>query len=304
MISVVIPAYNEANNIEITLQEIIAHLKSEPFEIIVVDDHSSDNTLEKVENLHHPQIKGIRLSKRSGSNTAIRAGLREAQGEAILCLSADGQDDPATLSAMVQKWKEGCDVVWALRYSRKEEPWHIKVPAQFFYFILKWMSKENLEQVELSRADFYLLDRKAAQAINSCHERNTSLLGLIAWSGFKQGFVEYERRARRSGQSKWNFKSRLNLAEDWIVSFSGFPLKFMIWLGSLIALFGFGYAIFILFFHLKYGHPVEGWASLMIAVLILGGLNLTLLGVIGDYLWRNLEESRKRPLYFIERKIP
>lgn len=306
MISIVIPAYNESVNLSETIQEICKVFQMSEwancFEIIVVDDHSSDDTYEKLKALMIKELKVLRLSRRSGSHTALRAGLQEAKGNAIACISADGQEDPKIILSMLLKWKNGADIVWALRKSRQDEPFYIKLPAQIFYLLLKWLA--NTSQADngiLSRADFYLLDRKVANAINSCNERYTSLFGLILWSGFKQDFVEYDRKPRRYGKSKWNFTSRLNFAKDWIIAFSGIPLKAMIGLGFAISFLGFLYAAFIMFTHFFYSHDVQGWASLMVVVLILGGLNISILGLIGEYLWRNLEETRKRPLYFIEK---
>jgi dolichol-phosphate mannosyltransferase len=308
MISFVIPAYNESLNIQKTIEDIIDALKlssnTSAFEIIVVDDHSSDDTFERVKNLNINEAHAIRLSRRSGSHTAIRAGIQEAHGDAVICISADGQDDPAIIPNMIEKWKQGAHIVWALRRSRHNEPWLISIPARIFYYLLHYMSPQQMSHpsIDLSRADFYLLDKTATYAINACKESKTSLFGLIIWSGFNQDFVEYDRKARRYGQSKWNFSSRLNLAKDWIMAFSGLPLKIMMWLGVFFAVAGFVYALFIVFAHFLFGHSVKGWSSLIIAVLFLGGLNICMLGLIGEYLWRTLEESRKRPLYFIEKK--
>ena len=306
MISIIIPAYNEATNIVQTIEEIRSALLTvkevNDFEIIVVDDHSTDGTFDRVKALNDEQVKALRFSHRCGSATALRAGMHEAKGDALICISADGQDDPKAIPQMLEKWRQHADVVWALRHSRDNEPILVKLPALTFYKILKWLNSVQDSNIDLSRADYYLLDRKVVNAINECREHNTSLFGLIVWSGFNQNYVEYERKPRRSGVSKWNFKSRLKLATDWIIAFSGLPLRIMVWIGFIIALLGFAYAFFVLLFHLFYGHSVQGWSSIMMVMLILGGINIAMLGIMGEYLWRNLEESRKRPLYFIEKK--
>ena len=306
MISVVIPAYNESANIQLTVNEIIKGLKStayvKRFEILVMDDHSSDGTFEQVVNMQLPEVRGIRLSQNCGSYTAIRAGLNEANGDAVICISADGQDNPEAIPKMVEKWANGAQVVWALRKSRDNEPWLIKLPALLFYKILRWVTPKYISVSKMiSRADFFLLDRKVVNAINTCKERSTSLVGLILWSGFNQNFVEYDRKTRRYGNSKWNFSRRLDLAKDWIIAFSGIPLRSMLWIGFTIAFLGLFYALFVFILHFTEGNAVEGWTSIMIVLLIIGGLNIAMLGLIGEYLWRNLEESRKRPLYFIEK---
>ncbi len=159
-------------------------------------------------------------------------------------------------------------------------------------------NKEN-EHINLAHADFYLLSRKVANAINQCKEQNTSLFGLIVWLGFKQDFVEYERRERISGKSKWNFKSRTKLAKDWIIAFSALPLKLITYVGIIAAVIGFGYALFILVYTLL-GYAKPGWAENAILILLSGGILMIMLGIIGEYLYRTLDESRNRPLYFIE----
>jgi dolichol-phosphate mannosyltransferase len=302
-LSIVIPAFNEADNIQTTLEEVLNQISSieaiATYEIIIVDDHSSDNTFTIIKGLNKKNIRSIRLSRRSGSHIAIKAGLDIAHGDAVLCISADGQDNPSAIPAMIAQWLEGIDIVWALRKNRNKEPLLIKLFAKTFYALLKKFGEISTE-IDLSRADFYLLDKKVVDAIKSCGERNTSLFGLIVWLGFSQNSIEYERRERRSGQSKWNFKSRMLLAKNWIIAFSGLPLKFMTYTGFFVAIIGFCYALFIIMRNLLYGSPISGWPSVFTAILILGGGQFVMLGLIGEYLWRTLDESRDRPNYFVE----
>jgi dolichol-phosphate mannosyltransferase len=304
-LSIVIPAYNEEDNIDTTLDELLGNIRNIPeitdYQIIVVDDHSTDGIFDTVEKHNDPRISCLRLSRRSGSHTALRAGIAEAEGDAVLCISADGQDDPACLGDMVRKWRNGAKVVWALREDRHNEPWAYRKFANLFYWVLKRVNDVTENDVDLSRADFYLLDRVVADAISACDERNTSLFGLIVWLGFTSDSVEYERRNRRHGESKWNFRSRFRLAKDWIIAFSGLPLKMTILFGIIAAFSGFLYALFIIG-NAFLGNPIVGWSSIMVAVLIIGGIQLIALGVIGEYLWRNIDESRKRPLFFIEKR--
>ena len=305
-VSFVIPAYNEADNIGILVREIIANPlfadnQEVQYEIIVVDDASRDDTYDQVLALSLPTVKVMRLSRRSGSHVAIRAGLGKCAGDAIICLAADGQDDPAAIVRMIQKWHDGHDIVWALRKKRENEPLLYKLFTLGFYRLLKFFAGTD-SKIDLSKADFYLLDKKVVQAINSCHERNTSLFGLIVWLGYKQGHVEYDRRERKSGRSKWNFQSRLELAKDWIIAFSGIPLKLLTLVGFAIALLGFIYAAIVVGHNLILGNPVPGWSSVMTAILVLGGGQIMMLGIIGEYLWRTLDESRDRPLVFIEKQ--
>ncbi len=303
-LSIVIPAYNEENNIETTIEEILNNIDALSFihhyQIIVVDDHSSDNTFNAVKEINNPDIVCLRLSRRSGSFMALRCGFSEATGDVTLCISADGQDDPSTLSEMLEKWMNGSKTIWALRMSRKDEAPYIRLPAKLFYVILNLLMGKTDNSIDLSRADFCLLDRIVVQAINLCSERNTSLFGLIDWLGFKKDFVEYERRQRLSGQSKWSFRTRFDFAKDWIIAFSTLPLKLMAPIGFLIAMLGFLYAIFV-FINAINGEEVSGWSSLMVVLLLLGGIQMVMFGVLGEYLGRNLDESRNRPLYFLER---
>jgi dolichol-phosphate mannosyltransferase len=303
-ISVVIPAYNEADNIKSTVEEILAITGKihdiDKTEVIVVDDHSSDNTYDVVNNMNDSRVSCLRLSRQSGSHTAWRAGLMKADGDIVLCISADGQDNPNCLNQMMLKLCSGCNIVWALRKNRNKESLILRLFAKTFYKILFRLIGSNQSGIDLSRADFYILDRPVLEAIKSCAERNTSLFGLISWLGFKQEFVEYERRERKSGLSKWSYRSRLRLAKDWIIAFSGLPLKLMTIVGFIVAFNGFLYATFLIInSFLK--NPMAGWSSIMVVVLVLGGIQMIMLGIAGEYLWRNLDESRKRPHYFIEK---
>ena len=300
-LSVVIPAYNEASNIGRVLTELEETIKSchdiTRHEIIVVDDNSNDDTFGIVKARNKDNNHCIRLSRRSGSHTALRAGLKKAQGDVVLCISADGQDNPAVLISMTEKIKSGDHIIWALRSSRNE-PFLSRLFSNAFYKLLTWFTEQK-SPINLANADFYMLTRRVVNAINSCEEKNTSLFGLIIWLGFRQSYVIYERRERMSGKSKWNFKSRLRLAKDWIISFSGLPLKLITYIGISASVVGFMYAIF-LFFYTILGYAKPGWAESVLLLLIGGGIMLVMLGIIGEYLWRTFDETRKRPLYFIE----
>jgi dolichol-phosphate mannosyltransferase len=306
-LSIVIPALNEKENIAATIDEVIANCNKIPtvteYEIIVVDDHSGDGTLETVQRIKNPRVGCIRLSKQSGSHTAIRAGFSRATGDAVLCLSADGQDDPSCIGEMLDQWKKGASVVWALRKHRDNEGLVYRIMAQSFYIMLKLLTDEKSTNIDLANADFFLLDRLAVDALNSCGERNTSLFSLITWLGFDQDFVQYDRRLRRAGISKWNMNKRIQLAKDWIIAFSGLPLRLIKVIGMMIACTGFFYALFIIYNAMYKNNIITGWSSLMVVVLVLGGVQMIMLGVIGEYLWRNFDESKRRPLFFIEKKI-
>lgn len=300
-ISVIIPAFNELINLKETTADLSNHLSSltPDYEIIIIDDHSNDDTFKELASWNNPNIKCFRLSRRCGSHTAIRAGLHYAKGDLMLCMAADGQEDLNVLPELVAKWKGGAQVIWGVRKVRKEN-FVIKILAEIFYKTLNCLTQNSMKKIDLSKADFFALDRAVVNGLNEISEKNTSLFGLLTWMGFQQDAVEYNRRPRRHGKSKWSFKRRLNLATDWIIAFSGLPLKLMTIMGVLLFSTGFLYALYILWnaFH---GAPIEGWSSIMIVILVFGGVQMIMLGTLGEYLWRNLEESRKRPLFFIEK---
>ncbi|MBT6050249.1 MAG: glycosyltransferase [Candidatus Scalindua sp.] len=300
-ISVLIPAYNESDNIKHTIESVLAISrkigKIDETQIIVIDDHSSDNTYEIAKKMN---VSCLRLSRRSGFHVAVRAGMMNVKGELALYISADGQEDISCLPEMLKKWRKGVQIIWAMRKDRDNESWYIRIPATLFYRILHHLLEDKNSHVNIEKSDFALLDRKVVDAINSCTERSTSFHGLLSWLGFRQDFVEYDRQERLSGKSKWSLRSRLRLAKDWIIAFSGLPLKLMTVVGFIVAFLGFLYALYLIVnFFLNI--PPEGWSSLMVVILILGGMQMVMFGIVGEYLWRNLDEVRKRPLYFIEK---
>jgi glycosyltransferase involved in cell wall biosynthesis len=302
-LSVVIPAFNETENLRLTLPRLVEVLKQCPrvtdYEFIVVDDHSTEPMYEALEALQDPRVHCLRLSRQSGSHIALRAGLAATGGDAVLCISADGQEDPAAIPAMLEKWHAGAHIVWGLRYQRSGESFLLKTFSLLFYRMLALLT-ESKGSIDLSRADFYLLDRRVADALNSLREANSSLFGLVAWIGYRQDFVEYERRDRQIGKSKWRFRARMRLAKDWVIAFSGIPLKVMTVMGFAVAALGMLYALWVMGVAI-FGEPIQGWASIMVVVLIIGGLQMAMLGIMGEYLWRTLEETRQRRLYFIEK---
>jgi len=301
-LSIIIPAYNEAQNIEKSITEIREQIQKEikitNYEIILIDDHSEDSTFDIVKKINHDKVRCLRLSRHSGSHTAIRAGIDFSKGDSILCLAADGQDDPSVLSEIITKKMEGFNIVWAIRKKRDESFVQI-FTTTIFYSILKIFTKTNLSFKQLSLVDFFLIDQKVITAIKKCKEKNTSLFGLLAWLGFNYTFVEYNRRVRRSGNSKWDFNSKMLVAKDWIIAFSGIPLRISTYMGIAIAGTGFLYALYVITWYFL-GTSPPGWASTIVISTILGGTQLIMLGILGEYLWRNLDESRKRPLYLIE----
>lgn len=304
-LSIAIPAYNESENIECTINEIRGALTAMPgvgenYEILVVDDCSDDGTFDVVAGFNSEKIRCLRLSRRSSSHIALRAALANARGELISCFSADGQEDPRALAQMLEKINQGYDLVWALRRNRADEPLSSRILALGFYKLLELVSHSEGKMVDFMRADYWMMTRRVALAVNACGERNTALFGLIHWLGFNQTTVEYDRRPRLHGISKWSLRSRLRVAMDWIIGFSGMPLKIVTLAGFVIAGLGLLYTLVVIFNYF-FREPVLGWSSLMAIILVLGGAQMAVLGVMGEYLWRTIEETRRRPLFFIER---
>jgi dolichol-phosphate mannosyltransferase len=301
LLSLIIPVYNEESGITYLLDELGRFIKQSGFEnieVIFVDDHSIDNSpvLLKEACKTIPGYNFIRLSKNSGSHIAIIAGMAASKGDCAVFLAADLQDPPELIISMVEKWKQGNKVIWAVRDKIEGISITTMFFGRMFYFIFNKMSYVKLPK---TGADFALLDKQVVEALLKSADAKPSLGALINWLGFKQTEIIYTKQERKHGKSKWTLSKKINGFLDSIVSFSYAPMRIMMGLGFVVAFIGFLYSILIIILNLL-GNPIQGWSSIIIAVLILGGAQITMLGVLGEYLWRNLDESRKRPLYFIE----
>jgi polyisoprenyl-phosphate glycosyltransferase len=301
-LSLVIAAFNEEQNLP-ALYERIARMDwrtaGVEIEIVFVDDHSRDRTPEILRELaaRDLRVKWLRFSRNFGSHKAFTAGLEFASGDAAVILAADLQDPPETIPLLLEKWRAGAKVVWAVRGAREGETWFNKISARLYYMLMRRYAIADLPQ---TGADFLLMDRVVMDALRDSPERNTSLLALIQWMGFEQAQIIYTKEARQAGVSKWTFSKRIKLAVDSFVSFSYMPIRLMSLLGFLSAALGFLYALFLIVRRIIYEAPIEGWTSLICVVLIMSGLQLIMLGVLGEYLWRAFDESRRRPRFIIE----
>ena len=284
------------------LQDLITGLSAKvQVEVIMVDDHSTDATPSVIQNQlsKYPWLKSIRLSRNSGSHVAIIAGMQHCNGDAAVFLAADLQDPPELIHNMLRQWEAGFDVVWAVRTKRlKVSPLSVWL-SNSFYRLFNWSTDVKFPA---KGADYALLDRKAVDGLIASTGSKPSLGMLIAWMGFKSTEIEYVKEERKFGRSKWTLRKKLNAFADAFVGFSYLPMRVMTYTGFVASLLGFLYAIIVFVMRFMVGDPIPGYASLMIVVLIIGGLQMLMLGVLGEYLWRNLEESRKRPLYLIEEK--
>ena len=299
-LSIVVPFYCEESNIEHLFERLESVLGQIglSYEIVCVDDGSKDRTLERLIEHHHrnSKIKVVALSRNFGKETALTAGINHTRGQAVIPIDADLQDPPELISDMVQLWQEGYDVVYAKRRIREGETWLKKLTANGFYRTIGQLSRVPIPK---DTGDFRLLDRQVVEALKQLPERTRFMKGLFAWVGYKQTCITYDRAPRYSGNTKWNYWYLWNFAIDGITSFSMAPLKVSSYAGIAISSMALLYASFLVIRTLILGIDVPGYASLMVAILFMGGIQLISLGVIGEYLGRVYEEVKGRPLYFV-----
>lgn len=302
MISIIIPTFNEEGNLSKLhgrLSAVVRRIPGYDFEFIFVDDCSTDNTqkiLQEKANVDS-RVKTIRFARNCGSHAAVAAGLHFCRGDAAIMLAADLQDPPEIIPQLIEEWKKGFRVVWGARAKREGESLITLFCSRVYYFLMNRFA--NIKQPPTG-ADVFLIDRTVIDAFKKAPEKNTSIYMLIAWLGFSQTTIEYIKEPRHAGTSKWTTSKRFKLFFDSLISFSYFPLRFMSLMGGISACFGLLYGLVILANALR-GNPVQGWSSLMIVVLFLGGFQMSMMGMLGEYLWRTYDETRGRPRYVIEK---
>ncbi|WP_298626205.1 glycosyltransferase family 2 protein [uncultured Legionella sp.] len=300
LISCVVPAFNEGNVIVdfiIALDKTLKNL-AYPYEILLIDDGSQDNTLMNIHQLRAQcLIRYIRFSRNFGKEKALSAGLDHAKGDAVILIDGDFQHPLELLSQFITRWEDGYDMVYAVRQNRSEESWLKRTCAKAFYQLT---SKINRINIPANAGDFRLLDRKVVNALQQLPERNRFMKGLYSWVGFKQIAIPFEVRPRKSGTSQWSFYSLLDLAITGITSFTAFPLR-MIALGGIgVATIALLYAAWIIISTLIFGIQTPGWATIVTAITFFGGLQLFALGVVGEYIGRVFDEVKHRPHYIID----
>lgn len=301
-LSIVIPVYNEEAVLPALHERLcsfVERLSPLVTEIILVDDHSSDGSAQILRQFHenNPMFRYTRLAKNCGSHVAVLAGLARARGQCAVFLAADLQDPPELIAQMIDLWRSGNHVVWAVREQREGVSALDVLLANSFYWLLNLLGEVNLPP---RGSDFALLDRKAIDALLQSAGSDVSLGGEIARLGFSSEQITYTKERRASGNSKWTLKKKLKAVADAFVSFSYAPLRAMSYLGIICSLLGFSYALLVIVIRLTTRTPVQGWASLIVVVLVLGGVQMMMLGILGEYLWRTLEAARHRPIYFLE----
>lgn len=303
-ISVVVPVYNEEENIRPLYDRLSETLKALglSYEIIMVDDGSSDRSAEIISELNKKdgRVKLLSFSKNFGHMIALSAGLDHASGNAVITLDADLQHPPALIPKLVEKWKSGAEVVNTLRKETRGAGVFKVLSADLFYRLLNKIARINLPP---RAADYRLLDRKVVETLKQMKERARFLRGLISWVGFKQGSVEYEADPRFAGKTKYSVGRMFSFALDGITSFSSFPLRLSTYLGLTVAFLSFVYILYAVYIRLFTNRAIEGWTSVLVAVLFIGGVQLIFLGILGEYLGRVYEETKQRPLYIVRSKL-
>lgn len=305
VLSIVVPLYNEAGNVAPLLERIGATVErlhdDFAFEIVLVNDGSTDGTLAEIrsEMQRRPHIVLVNLSRNFGHQLAATAGIEIARGDAIVLMDGDLQDPPELVDGFVRKWREGYDVVYAVRRTRPGESRFKVFTARAFYRIIKRLTKVA---IPLDTGDFRLMSRRVVEALRRSPERHRFLRGMVSWVGFNQVAIEYDRDVRHAGTSKYPLPTMIRFAIDGITSFSDIPLRFASYLGFTVSAVAFLYALLIIafkIFSLKPPAYTPGWASTIVAVLFLGGVQLMSLGILGEYLGRVYDEVKGRPLYLI-----
>lgn len=304
-ISVVVPVHNEQDVLGVFHARLSAVFDGLDlgFEVVYVDDGSTDDSLKLIETLRQvdPRVSIVSLSRNFGKEIAMSAGLDYARGKAVVIIDADLQDPPEVIPQLVSRWREGYDVVYAKRVEREGETYLKKVTAHVFYRIINKMSDVWVPE---DTGDFRLLSRRAVDALKKCREQHRFMKGLFAWIGYAQIAVPYQRASRFSGQTKWNYWKLWNLAIEGITSFSISPLKMATYFGLTVAFFAFLLAVWVVIKTLLFGDVVRGYPTIMVTMLLLGGTQLMAIGILGEYLGRVFNETKRRPLYLVDLYSP
>ncbi|HIZ96461.1 MAG TPA: glycosyltransferase family 2 protein [Candidatus Ligilactobacillus excrementavium] len=294
LISIVLPVYNEEAGIVKTIEVLENFVEKQPqdFELLFIDDGSTDTSVSLIKAMQQKylNIKLIKFSRNFGHQLAISAGIRYTMGDAVVVMDADLQDPPSVIPEMIKEWKKGAQVVYGKRKSRAGETWFKKISASLFYRFLQKIASIN---IPLDTGDFRLMDRRVIKELRKMNETDPFVRGLVSWVGFKQTSVEYERKERIAGSSKYPLKKMVNLALSGITSFSDFPLKLLIWAGSISIGFSFVYLPVAL---------ITGFTTLKFLIGTLFGmigLSLIGMGLLGIYIYKTFQASRKRPLYVV-----
>jgi len=305
LLSVVVPVFNEDDVLSefySRLSSVLAGIEMR-HEIIFVNDGSVDGTLSLIENLRcaDPNIAVIDLTRNFGKEVALTAGFDHARGDIVINIDADLQDPPELIPQLVKKWQEGYDVVYATRTERRGESRLRKLSASIFYRLIHWSASV---QIPPDTGDYRLLSRRAVNALIQLREQHRFMKGLFSWIGYPQTGIPYQRDPRGAGSSKWSYWQLWNFALEGLTSFTTVPLKLASYIGAITASLAFLFGLKIIGATLIYGDPVAGYPTLMVTMLFIGGVQLLSIGVLGEYMARIFDESKKRPLYLVKSYHP
>ena len=304
LLSVVIPVYFNAESLAPLWRALEASLATLPgdldWEVVFVDDGSGDDSYAELARLHHAaptRVRVARLTRNFGQVAAILAGLHLARGDACVVLSADLQDPPELIPELVRRWNGGSHRIVLATRAAREDGAFARWASRVFYRLMRRYAVPNMPEGGFA---FFLVDRRVVDIINQLDEKNTFLQGMILWTGFRPEVIPYTRRRRPHGRSRWSLSRKVKYFVDGFVTYTVAPIRLITLVGLAVSLLSFGYAALILLLRLFWGLPVEGWAPTMISILGLSGVQLVMLGIIGEYLWRNYYETRKLPSYVID----
>jgi len=301
LISIVVPVYNESGVIQLFIDQVDLILKKidYKYEIIFIDDGSTDNTSLELENIYksYENIRVIKFSRNFGKEAAISAGIDYSNGDALIPIDVDMQDPPELIVDFIHQWQAGYDVVYGIREDRALDNIGKRITSRFFYSIFNKISKTK---IPYNVGDYRLIDRKVINVIKMLPERNRFMKGLFSWVGFKSIGIPYKRPERSSGKTKWNYWKLWNFSIDGITGFSTAPLKIWMYIGGVISIVSLFYALLLIIKVTISGIDVPGYTSTLVAILFLGGLQLLVLGIYGEYLGRIYEESKSRPIYILD----
>jgi glycosyltransferase involved in cell wall biosynthesis len=302
--SIVVPVYNEAEVLQALYQRLMHVIDGlgEPSEIIFVNDGSGDASPLLLHQLSvtDARVKYVSLSRNFGHQVAITAGLDYSSGQAVVVMDADLQDPPEVIPQLVEKWRQGFDVVFAVRESRRSDRLFKRMTAALFYRLLRRLAAT---EIPVDTGDFRLMSRRAVEVLKSLPERSRFMRGLASWIGFRQASVTFARQARHAGKTKYPVRRMLRFALTGITSFSFVPLQLASYLGFLVSLVSLVYMVYAIGIKLFTARVVQGWTSVIVAVLFIGGVQLISLGILGEYIGRIYEEVKRRPLYVVEEAV-
>jgi glycosyltransferase involved in cell wall biosynthesis len=301
-VTILVPAYNEEEVLDQLyerLSKVVEDIPFYEFEILFVNDGSKDNTLNKIKLFKEidDSISYVNLSRNFGKEIAMIAGLDYAKGDAVIIIDADLQDPPELIPEMIRLWENGYDDVYAKRKTRFGETWLKKTTSSLFYKVLQKLTRIPIQK---NTGDFRLLDRRCVEALKQIRETQRYTKGMFSWIGYNKKEILFDRDPRAAGETKWNYLKLVDLAIEGITSFTTTPLRFSALFGFIISVFAFIYMIWVITKTLLYGENVAGYPSLMAVILFLGGIQLISLGIIGEYLGRIFNETKNRPLYFVD----